>query len=62
MHQVADKPLMPNEVAALDTHWPAANYLSVGQIYLLSNALLAEPLRASTSSHACWGIGAPRRV
>ena len=30
--------------------------LSVGQIYLLSNALLAEPLRASTSSHACWGI------
>jgi xylulose-5-phosphate/fructose-6-phosphate phosphoketolase len=28
----------------LDAYWRAANYLSVGQIYLLSNALLREPL------------------
>ncbi|AXK37389.1 phosphoketolase family protein [Streptomyces armeniacus] len=32
-------------LAALDAHWRAANYLSVGQIYLLDNPLLAEPLR-----------------
>ncbi|MBB5118692.1 phosphoketolase [Streptomyces eurocidicus] len=32
------------EAAALDAHWRAANYLTVGQIYLLSNPLLAVPL------------------
>ncbi|MEV0323258.1 phosphoketolase family protein [Streptomyces sp. NPDC050658] len=31
--------------AALDAHWRAANYLAVGQIYLLDNPLLTEPLR-----------------
>ena len=30
----------------LDAYWRAANYLSVGQIYLLDNPLLREPLRA----------------
>ena len=34
------------EVQALDAHWRAANYLAVGQIYLLDNPLLQEPLRA----------------
>ncbi|MGP3959750.1 phosphoketolase family protein [Nonomuraea sp. 3N208] len=29
----------------IDAYWRAANYLSVGQIYLLDNPLLAEPLR-----------------
>ncbi|WP_059012147.1 phosphoketolase family protein [Streptomyces specialis] len=38
-------PLGPDELAALDAHWRAANYLSVGQIYLLANPLLTEPLR-----------------
>ncbi len=33
------------EVAAIDAYWRAANYLSVGQIYLLDNPLLREPLR-----------------
>ncbi len=33
------------ELAALDAHWRAANYLSAGQIYLLANPLLTEPLR-----------------
>ncbi|MFG3255350.1 phosphoketolase [Streptomyces sp. NPDC048172] len=33
------------ELAALDAHWRAANYLAVGQIYLRANPLLAEPLR-----------------
>jgi xylulose-5-phosphate/fructose-6-phosphate phosphoketolase len=34
-----------DEVAILDAYWRAANYLSVGQIYLLDNPLLREPLR-----------------
>ncbi|MEU9205401.1 phosphoketolase family protein [Streptomyces sp. NPDC048332] len=32
------------EIAALDAHWRAANYLAVGQIYLMANPLLARPL------------------
>ncbi len=35
----------PAELARIDAYWRAANYLSVGQIYLLDNALLREPLR-----------------
>jgi xylulose-5-phosphate/fructose-6-phosphate phosphoketolase len=34
------------ELARLDRYWRAANYLSVGQIYLLDNPLLREPLKA----------------
>jgi xylulose-5-phosphate/fructose-6-phosphate phosphoketolase len=37
--------LRPGELQLLDAYWRAANYLSVGQIYLLANPLLAEPLR-----------------
>ncbi len=33
------------EVEALDAYWRAANYLTVGQIYLSDNPLLREPLR-----------------
>jgi xylulose-5-phosphate/fructose-6-phosphate phosphoketolase len=33
------------ELEAIDAWWRAANYLSVGQIYLLDNPLLREPLR-----------------
>src|SRR5881397_2713967 len=32
------------ELARLDAYWRAANYLSVGQVYLLDNPLLREPL------------------
>ena len=35
-----------DELQAIDAWWRAANYLSVGQIYLLDNPLLREPLRA----------------
>ena len=35
----------PGEIAALDRYWRAANYLSVGQIYLLDNPLLRERLQ-----------------
>lgn len=34
-----------DQIERLDAWWRAANYLSVGQIYLLDNPLLAEPLR-----------------
>src|SRR5271157_5019363 len=38
--------LSDDELALIDKYWRAANYLSVGQIYLLGNALLTEPLAA----------------
>ncbi len=37
-------PLSPQELKNIDAYWRAANYLSVGQIYLLDNPLLREPL------------------
>src|SRR5215470_5078089 len=36
--------LNPDLLARMDAYWRAANYLSVGQIYLLDNPLLREPL------------------
>jgi xylulose-5-phosphate/fructose-6-phosphate phosphoketolase len=36
---------MNDQLRAMDAYWRAANYLSVGQIYLLDNPLLREPLR-----------------
>jgi len=39
--------LLPGEeLRAIDAYWRAANYLSVGQVYLLANPLLREPLRS----------------
>jgi xylulose-5-phosphate/fructose-6-phosphate phosphoketolase len=38
--------LSDDEIALIDAYWRAANYLSVGQIYLLDNPLLSEPLAA----------------
>jgi xylulose-5-phosphate/fructose-6-phosphate phosphoketolase len=48
----SDTSLAPNpaitseELTLIDRYWRAANYLSVGQIYLLDNPLLREPLQA----------------
>ncbi|MEG4026502.1 phosphoketolase family protein [Microcoleus sp. S13C4] len=39
------KPLSDSEVHKMNAYWRAANYLSVGQIYLLDNPLLKEPLK-----------------
>ena len=49
------KPLSPEELSDLDAYWRAANYLTVGQIYLQENVLLREPLeaRARTRARAC---------
>ncbi len=38
-------PLSAEELGKIDAYWRAANYLSVGQIYLLDNPLLREPLK-----------------
>jgi xylulose-5-phosphate/fructose-6-phosphate phosphoketolase len=42
---VAAGPLEPEALRLLDAYWRAANYLSVGQIYLYANPLLREPLK-----------------
>ena len=39
-----DKPLLPDVARKMDAYWRAANYLSVGQIYLYDNPLLKKPL------------------
>ena len=45
MTETMTAPLDQDELRVLDAYWRAANYLSVGQIYLLDNPLLREPLR-----------------
>src|SRR5947199_9891956 len=40
------QPLGAAEAERLDAYWRAANYLSVGQIFLMDNPLLREPLAA----------------
>ncbi|MBE9182920.1 phosphoketolase family protein [Oculatella sp. LEGE 06141] len=39
-----NQPLSGDELNKMDAYWRAANYLSVGQIYLYANPLLQEPL------------------
>ncbi|MGH9486471.1 MAG: phosphoketolase family protein [Terriglobales bacterium] len=46
LSSAAAGPLTPAELAAIGRYWRAANYLTVGQIYLQANPLLREPLRA----------------
>ena len=41
---VTGKPLGKAQLRDIDAWWRAANYLSVGQIYLMDNPLLREPL------------------
>ncbi len=43
--RVMENPLSPDELRKMDAYWRAANYLSVGQIYLFDNPLLKEPLQ-----------------
>jgi xylulose-5-phosphate/fructose-6-phosphate phosphoketolase len=42
--KVPPGPLSPDELRKIDAYWRAANYLSVGQIYLFDNPLLRQPL------------------
>src|SRR5262245_20042042 len=41
----SNSPLSAEELRKIDAYWRAANYLSVGQIYLYRNPLLREPLK-----------------
>jgi xylulose-5-phosphate/fructose-6-phosphate phosphoketolase len=47
MTSPGDGPLSPDLLATMDAWWRAANYLSVGQIYLYDNPLLKKPLQLS---------------
>src|SRR2546423_6660680 len=42
---ISNAPLTHEELEKINAYWRAANYLSVGQIYLYKNPLLREPLR-----------------
>ena len=53
---------MNKELRKLDAYWRAANYLSVGQIYLLRQSAAARTTAAGTHQAAAAGaIGEPRR-
>src|SRR5512142_2895374 len=41
---LTDEPLSPDLLRKMNAYWSAANYLSVGQIYLYDNPLLKKPL------------------
>jgi xylulose-5-phosphate/fructose-6-phosphate phosphoketolase len=45
LSSISNQPLIPEELRKIDAYWRAANYLSVGQIYLYANPLLREPLK-----------------
>ncbi len=53
--------LSPETLRLMDAYWRAANYLSVGQIYLMDNPLLREPLKKEHIKPCCWPAGALRR-
>jgi len=48
-------PLSDSTLKQLDAYWRAANYLSVGQIYLHDNPLLREPLKPEHIKHTLLG-------
>ena len=45
MNTTTTEPLSEDILHSIDAYWRAANFLSVGQIYLLDNPLLKDPLR-----------------
>ena len=50
-----DAPLSSELLRKIDAYWRAANYLSVGQIYLYDNPLLREPLKPEHIKHMLLG-------
>jgi xylulose-5-phosphate/fructose-6-phosphate phosphoketolase len=50
-----DAPLSAEELRLIDAYWRAANYLSVGQIYLYDNPLLKRPLTLGDVKHMLLG-------
>jgi xylulose-5-phosphate/fructose-6-phosphate phosphoketolase len=49
------KTLSPELLYKMDAYWRAANYLSVGQIYLYDNPLLKRPLTLADVKHMLLG-------
>jgi xylulose-5-phosphate/fructose-6-phosphate phosphoketolase len=49
------KVLSPELLDKMDAYWRAANYLSVGQIYLYDNPLLKRPLTLTDVNHMLLG-------
>jgi hypothetical protein len=49
------KTLSPELLRQMDSYWRAANYLSVGQIYLYDNPLLKRPLTLADVKHMLLG-------
>ena len=47
--------LTPELLQKMDAYWRAANYLSVGQIYLYDNPLLKRPLALADVKHMLLG-------
>jgi xylulose-5-phosphate/fructose-6-phosphate phosphoketolase len=47
--------LTPELLDTMDAYWRAANYLSVGQIYLFDNPLLKRPLKLADVKHMLLG-------
>jgi xylulose-5-phosphate/fructose-6-phosphate phosphoketolase len=47
--------LTPELLHKMDAYWRAANYLSVGQIYLYDNPLLKRPLTLADVKHMLLG-------
>ncbi len=52
---MTDSTLSAAQLALIDRYWRAANYLSVGQIYLRDNPLLRRPLALSDIKHMLLG-------
>ncbi|QDU65265.1 phosphoketolase [Engelhardtia mirabilis] len=52
---MTSKTLGPDDLHRLDAYWRAANYLSVGQIYLHANPLLRRPLELGDVKHMLLG-------
>ena len=57
---IGKKPLTDDELNKINAYWRAANYLSVGQIYLYDNPLLKEPLQIEHVKPRLLGTGAQR--
>ena len=55
-------PLAPELLKKMDAYWRAANYLSVGQVYLYDNPLLKRPLSAGVEDSVEIGRGHVRQL
>jgi phosphoketolase len=55
-------PLSPDLLNKMHAYWRAANYLSVGQIYLQDNPLLETPLTLEHIKPRLLGHWGPRRI